>query len=744
MIAINITVLEKIKNIFMNHWRWIFGLTIGFSILISNYLSNFITYFIRLLSGQPMTEKVNFFFKICPKFWFIYLIIIFTSLLGIVQLKVRLEEQFGELRAGHKGTNRFSTEEEIIQSYKAIKYQPDQAEWENNLFSKYAGKSGALIARVGNLALIDTSDSHSITVGRTRGGKDETKVLPDIEIASRSEEQPHLVISTVKYETIEKTKERLEKRGYKIEALNLIDMDYSFGFNCLELIKDAYIRNDIDEAVELCLTFTHPLYFDPTAKDKIWQDTSMALVNACILAMCYEFLRDDLEVKRPELITMSSLVTFLIEMSGTIATEEGKEEKIKLDEYFSKLDVTNPARQQYFGIAVTLGQMRSSIFGSALAKLQKFVSPKMQKMMNRNTFDFKELTQSEQPYAVFILLPDFTQTNYILASTWIEQCYYYLSKYASDHMDRLPKRVRFILNEFGNLPAFTSLSSMISVGAGRGMLFDFYLQDFSQFKMKYGQDIAKFAESQLMNYFYIASSDKETQKKFSEMLGDTEVVQKSRSGKQWSLSRTVSETVERRPLLFYYELANLLEGEWVVIRTKRLSDQYEDVVPYPIYNKGKNRMLKAHEYLDKLFERKSYKEININQHHNELINEADLSYFSQTIQMRIKNQLPSKINNAEIERVEEELEKIHVDKYIEKYNTKEETINEAEFTDQAVPETEAEKEQVMLSETRLYQEVKNMIRSYPKLAEQFEQISNEEELIIFTQNHFNELRISIY
>ncbi|MDO4432027.1 MAG: type IV secretory system conjugative DNA transfer family protein [Aerococcaceae bacterium] len=705
----------------MKHWKALLLGTTVLTYLITNLLFNSWRY-LTLRQGSTglwallMTPSNQYVPGYLLLFGFVGMI--------VVRAYYQFEAQFGSLQAGNKATSRFSTDAEVRQTYKAVPYYPlYNADGEVEC---YPGLSGAFISKQDDTAFVDTDDVHSLTIGRTRSGKDETKALPELELISRSEEQPHIIYSTVKYDTLEKTKQELELRGYIVEVLNLVDLDCSFGYSPLDLISKAYAAGDIDEAVELCKTFTQPLYDVINVKDPIWNNLSMAMVNACILALCHEFLSSDKEhEQKTELITLGSVISMLIELSGTYQTKS--ETRTLLDDYFNTLPLDNPARQEYATIGVTTGQMRSSVLGTTLSRLQKFVAPKVVRMMNHTTFDFENLVQSEQPYAVFILLPDYTKTNYNIATTWIEQCYYYLSKHASQHGDRLPKRIRFILNEFGNLPAFNSMGSMVSVGGGRGMLFDFYVQDLVQLKITYGADLATFLESQMMNVIFITSSNQDTQEWMSKKLGNREVTQKSRSGHWWGFNKSISEQVETRPLMFPNELANLLEGEWVIYRTKRKNEQREDQIPYPIFNHGNSRILTAYTYLDDVFQRVHHDKLNIRKHHNQNWSTEQLSYFQRVIQRRVKQAQQAHGANS----IEQSIQEVETTMQAEglhafaRYATDMPLLDETQFSDQQL-------DTVSLEDLPLYQTVSQRVHYYfNELVEEFETIDSEPTLQAF-------------
>lgn len=599
------------------------------------------------------------------------------------------------LLEGHKGTNRFTTPQEIAEQYKAVPKLPKVLEtitvtdeYGNTRkvptrIETYQGLSGVLISRSEQslVAYIDTSAAHNIYLGRTRSGKTQATVKPNIDIYSRSEEKPHLLIATTKYELLSSSQDQLKARGYEINVLNLIVLMKSIGYNNLKIIKDAYMNGDIGEAIELCKTFSYPLYHNKEAREPVWEETAMALVNAIILALCYEFLE---KTQRPELVTMFSVGQMIVELGQDATTGMNI-----LDKYFDSLDSSNPARTEYSTVRLSSGQMRSSIFTSTQAKLRKFTAPQVAALMSETTFDFDkflvgyhqdikilrpadktfgdklievivthletgevvksftlipgkkgvkddELTvkiidpnahqfnmkvhdnrkvtvkfsdgtqeihtvEQNKPQALFICMPDYIETNSVIASTFIQQLYYVLSKHASKNGDKLDRRLRMVLDEFANLDAFSNIMSMLSVGAGRGILLDLFIQDFTQLDVRYGSDISKFIRSQAMNYFFIHSSNEDAAEEFSELLGNKEVVVKNRSGNLFQ-RKSVSENVESRPLMYPYELTVLKEGEMVVYRSGQRRDLKGNLIkPYPIHNDGDSRMVYEYEYLAEFF-----------------------------------------------------------------------------------------------------------------------------------------------
>lgn len=736
----NIIFLTKLKNwidtMDQKEWRKVvliglFGLAtlVGnvFSSVLNNVFHNFPT-------GKPMGSIIGFHFI---RYFAVYLILYLLVIPLYYYIWFRIKVNYESLEEGDKATGRWTTDDEIRAQFKEVAIRAHSAEEE------YPGLSGTITKRIGDKVYLDTDPAHNSILGRSRAAKGETLVLPNMDIYSRSEEKPHLVFTSGKYElaVAGMGKKTLQRRGYECHVLNLIDLMRSFQYNPLELIKQAYMEGDIDNAIELCKTFSYPLYHNEEAREPVWEETAMALVNGIILALCYEFIEKSDDPKKTEkYVSMYAVSSMMIEL-GTINDEGGE---TLLDKYFSNLPSSSPARMEYSTVMYAQGQMRASIFASTQAKLRSFTSPKVAKMMAKSTFDFRKLTKDSKPInmtrdikvtgyvdtavegdytltysitndfdeeytakrlvtvkkgtvyqsfpnkvdyftgleniemnvdvpfdpragvecwyhykpqAVFLVLPDYIQTNYIVASTWISQMYHVVSDFAANLTSgKLLKRIRVVLDEFGNLPGFSNIGSMLSVGAGRGILFDFYVQHPNQLTTRYSEKVGEFIADEAMNHYFLLSGSKKAREDFSALLGEKEVTVKSRSGGLFDINKQFTETVEPRPLLRPDELGRLEEGEVVVERSiKRQDLKGNSVRPYPIFNTGENsKLFYAHTYLSDLFDPQgSWQSLDLPH-----VPDIPLEEYSRNFVERIKHPLSQQDANAQLQARRKELEAI--------------------------------------------------------------------------------------
>ncbi|ELC8463793.1 type IV secretory system conjugative DNA transfer family protein [Clostridium perfringens] len=364
------------------------------------------------------------------KYPLIYLIGYIVLTIPTAKLIFNLKKSFETLNLGQKGKSRFTTLEEIQEQYKAI---PEKDEL-------YKGGGGVPISRYKDKIYIDTSPVNNLIIGTTRSGKGEMIVVPINDIYSRAEFQASLIVNDPKGELIAMSKETLEKRGYRVECLNLLNPLKSLSYNPLQLIIDAYHNGDIDEAQSLCKTLTYTLYYNPSAKDPFWQNSAMSLVNGLILAIIdecdkkckiidneilnYEKKNNELSSENKEQnletikknermiellekekekenskITLYTVANMLSELGGKDiqVSKVGKDGKEKtetvnaLDNFFQNLPANSVAKMQYATSKFADGSARGSIFAVAMDELSRFTMNSVAKMTSKNSIDLKDV-----------------------------------------------------------------------------------------------------------------------------------------------------------------------------------------------------------------------------------------------------------------------------------------------------------------------------------------------------------------
>jgi len=417
----------------------------------------------------------------------------------------------------------------------------------------------------------------------------------------RAKNKDSVVITDVKGDMLKNTKDQFEKYGYDVHVLNLINPNWGIAYNPLELIKEAYLEGDYAKAQTLCNSFSYALYHkEKSTADPMWEEASIALVNALILAVCDLCIQNN----EPENITIYTLTVMLNEL-GSNPDEDGY---TRLDHFFGNLPPTSPAKLQYGTIQFSQGVTRSGIYTGTMAKLKNFTYDTIGRMTAKNDFRLEDLAYGEKPIALFIVYPDWDDSNYVLISTFISQVNSVLSEKATLSKDsKLPRKVRHLFEEVANVPPLPGMSRAMALGLGRGLLYTLVIQNRPQLADVYGENMAKAIMGNCGIQIYIMSDEMEDAEEFSKKLASKTIIVNDRQGSLMGTDKTYGEREEERPLLRPDELRRLKKGEWVVSRTKKRENLMEErIEAFPIFASIKNgtQMLHRYEYLMHRFDNK--------------------------------------------------------------------------------------------------------------------------------------------
>ncbi|MGG1217214.1 type IV secretory system conjugative DNA transfer family protein [Priestia endophytica] len=384
-------------------------------VLSVNFIFNLIldvvkTSFSDVLDPQPFHVSIHdvfiFHFFDYP---YVYGAIGIVATLLTAKLIYNVHSNFKDLNHNQKGSSRFTTIEELKRQYRSVPEKGERytggggvpisridkidlaSNWEK--YQRLKGiqkllKAYKLLSKTGYL-LIDDSPVNNLAIGITRSGKGETFVFPTIDVYSRAEKQPSLINNDTKGELYAASKETLEKRGYHLEVLNLLNPLESMSYNPLQLIIDAYKEGDYSTAQSLCKTLSYTLYYNPNSKDPFWQNCAMSLCNAMILAITDKCIKEGKEEK----ITMYAVANMLSELGSTEIELDGDsgETQNALDKYFQELPADSVAKMQYATSNFSKGTTRGGIFTQTMDRLSIFTFDEIAKMTSKNSVDLKRV-----------------------------------------------------------------------------------------------------------------------------------------------------------------------------------------------------------------------------------------------------------------------------------------------------------------------------------------------------------------
>jgi type IV secretion system protein VirD4 len=585
--------------------------------LLLNYILHYLFNFRVSELTSSRSELINaFIFEFGDKKYF-YTYIGFWVVAAIYYVKLAWDIRVAheDINAGLEGTDRWSEREEIKDQYREI---PDCGGDE-----EFTGEGGFPIAPGDNddTVYIDDSATNNLIVGTTRSGKDQITGNRVIDINSRAKRQASLVILDPKLEAYATWIRKLQQRGYEVHILNLIDPEYSMGYNPVTEVIRYYKEGDIPTAQLLMKTLATNIYEanveGTDSEARYFVDTSAALLSALSLALTNDMLQADDEVekrrqaliakegRRPETLWPAEIPRepqHRNEKKINISSASGMFTELQarkmLDDFFMRRPQGDIAKKLFLSASIAGERQRGNVYSNMLAALTVFDYDNIKKMTAKSTLDMRDVGFGKKPIAIFIGLPDYDTSNAFIASTFITQLYFVLAKMATHAPGgKCPRRVIFNCNEFGSLPPLGSMQSYMTVCLSRNMRFNLYLQSYEQLLDHYSEPVAKTIEENCGNHMWILSNGTDSAEKFSKMLGNRTVTKIHRTGRKLALKKELTEIPEKQPLMFETDLMNLMPGETIVCRaTKREDLRQKGIRAYPIKNVETNKFRYTYRY----------------------------------------------------------------------------------------------------------------------------------------------------
>ena len=398
---------------------------------------------------------------------------------------------------------------------------------------------------------------NTLVIGGSGAGKTRFFCKPNVMQANTS-----FVILDPKGEILRDTGYLLEKKGYVIKVLDLIDMGKSHGYNPFAYIRD---ENDVLKLVTNLIRNTTP---------KGSQSSETALLQALILYLVEEAPTEEQNFP---------MVMEMIAASGASEGEEAYESII--DELFARLAMEKPesvAVKQYGIYKQAPGKTAMSILISMAVRLSAFNLPRLASLTSHDELDLASL--GEKKTALFAVLPDNDSSFNFLIGMLYTQLFQQLFQLADfKYRGRLPVHVHFLMDEFANVALPDEFDKLLSTMRSREVSVSIILQNLAQLKAlfeKQWESIVGNADELV----YLGGNEQSTHEYISKLLGketinlDTYGQSKGRNGSySTNIQMTGRELMtpdEVRMLDNRYALL-FIRGEYAV------KDEKYDILKHP-------------------------------------------------------------------------------------------------------------------------------------------------------------------
>lgn len=327
-----------------------------------------------------------------------------------------------------------------------------------------------------------TDDVHILIIGATRSGKTRCLVIQSICALALAAEG--MVVNDPKGELYHYTHSFLESMGYMVQVVDFNNPKKSCRYNPLQMIIDAVNENRIDDAQTYTWDFVTFLVEKNDHSEPIWSNGEMSVIAAAVMCVVYDN-RD-----RPEYQNLTNVYNFIANMCKPV------NKVLPIDAYMDKLPDSHPAKKLMAIAKLAPDKMGGSFYTAALTTLRLFITNDIYNMTKESEFSLSDVG-AKLKQALFFILPDQKTTYYPIVTLLVSQQYEQLVTYAKKCGNRLPHRVNYILDEFGNFAAISDFQTKMTVAGGYGVRWNLFIQDFNQLIDKYGQEVAKNHSGQL-------------------------------------------------------------------------------------------------------------------------------------------------------------------------------------------------------------------------------------------------------
>lgn len=338
-----------------------------------------------------------------------------------------------------------------------------------------------------------------LVVGGSGAGKTRGYAKPNVMQANSS-----MVILDPKGEIVRATGHLLEKEGYEVRVLDLVNMERSHCYNPFAYLDDD---NDVQRLSTNLFKATTPK--GAVSQDPFW-DTAAAMLHQALIFYL-------LTQAPPEEQNYAMLMELL--RAGEVREEDEEYQSI-LDELFERLEMEDPSnialkyyRDYRAGSAKTLKSIQITLS----ARLEKFNLDALSALTATDELDLASL--GERKCALFAVIPDNDTSYNFLISILYTQVFQQLFELADGkYGGRLPVPVHFIMDEFANVSLPDDFDKILSVMRSRGISASIILQNLAQLKALF----EKQWESIVGNcdtFLYLGGNEQSTHKYVSELLG---------------------------------------------------------------------------------------------------------------------------------------------------------------------------------------------------------------------------------
>lgn len=299
----------------------------------------------------------------------------------------------------------------------------------------------------------------------------------------------------------------LFQRGYDVKVFNLKSGERrrTNAYNPFQ-----YLRSDADVIQMITLLFQATTPKNAHSSDPFWDRAEELLVAALVLYLYHEGMEED-----------KNFATVMYLLNNAQASEEDENFRNPVDDLFQELAFEkgeeNVAVQFYTAFKLAAGKTAKSVLIMATSRLRHFLLEEIAEMTSTDEMDFASL--GEHKRAIFICTPVNDKSfNYLVSMLYMQAFQQLYDCAERKHGGTLPVHVRFLMDEFANVPVSEDFEQTLSTCRSYNISCSIILQNIAQIKGMF----EKTWENIIGNcdtFLYLGGNEQSTHKYVSELLG---------------------------------------------------------------------------------------------------------------------------------------------------------------------------------------------------------------------------------
>ena len=413
--------------------------------------------------------------------------------------------------------------------------------------------------------LVDDSESNTLIVSNTGSGKTRRILAPYILSCIKALES--FVCHDPKGELYMFFVNLLIKLGYDVFVINLRETLKGNRYNILQKPAQLYKDGNEDRALEIVSDIADSIFSVIADKeDLFWTEVAKSLF------ICYFIMAADLYP--PEEVSLKTI--YRIHIEGMVKMGSSTALAVYLDAHKD-----SKAYEHGIYTVTAPNDTRNSIFAVFSGGISRLIiNDAISDTLSDSSEGIENISNEKKPTAVFIITRDEAPGTYstVVAST-INLIYTSLidQAHSQDGLS-LPRRVHFILEEFGNIAALDNINHMLTASRSRGIRIVAVVQSLSQLDLIYSEKLSRNLIGNFHNLIYMNSTDTELVEIISKRCG-TYIDPYTNSSDDLLSKNLLTHLIKNRG-----ETLMLLDRNYPYIAYLPDMSCYTDIVPIPRFD----------------------------------------------------------------------------------------------------------------------------------------------------------------